>query len=91
MSAALADHFGLAWNFYAFAALNLIGAALAYWTVTRAPMVAGNAAPASGLLVARRARMGVLKLDPALLAACGIGFCIGPCIFGATDSNVPVF
>ena len=28
LSAAVADHFGLAWNFYAFAALNLCGALL---------------------------------------------------------------
>jgi MFS transporter, YNFM family, putative membrane transport protein len=36
ISAALADHLGLAWNFYFFAALNLAGAALVYFTVARA-------------------------------------------------------
>ena len=49
ISAALADHLGLAWNFYFFAALNLAGAVLVYFTVARAaPMertVALRAAP----------------------------------------------
>lgn len=35
LSAGLADHFGLAWNFYAFAGLNLAGALLVYFTVGR--------------------------------------------------------
>src|SRR5215468_5989466 len=37
VSAALADHFGLAANFYIFALLNLAGAVLVYLTVHRAP------------------------------------------------------
>ena len=37
VSAAVADHFGLASNFYFFAALNLTGAVLVYFTVHRAP------------------------------------------------------
>ena len=37
ISAAVADHFGLTWNFYFFAALNLAGAALVYFTVHKAP------------------------------------------------------
>src|SRR5271169_1077769 len=47
LSAALADHLGLAWNFWFFAALNLAGAVLVYFTVARAaPMEqAGTAAP----------------------------------------------
>src|SRR5690242_11652393 len=32
-SAGIADHFGLAWNFYFFAALNVVGAVLVYFTV----------------------------------------------------------
>ena len=36
ISAAVADHLGLAWNFYFFAALNLAGAVLVYFTVARA-------------------------------------------------------
>lgn len=40
MSASLADHFGLATNFYVFAALNFAGAVLVYFTLGRAkPMV----------------------------------------------------
>src|SRR5215475_8667000 len=39
ISAALADHLGLAWNFYFFAVLNLAGALLVYCTVAQsAPM-----------------------------------------------------
>ena len=37
VSAALADHLGLAANFYFFALLNLAGAVLVYFTVHRAP------------------------------------------------------
>jgi MFS transporter, YNFM family, putative membrane transport protein len=41
MSAALADHWGLATNFYVFAGLNLAGAVLVYFTLARAkPMMA---------------------------------------------------
>src|SRR6185437_8731657 len=36
ISAAVADHFGLAANFYFFASLNLLGAALVYFTVEKA-------------------------------------------------------
>ena len=45
MSAALADHFGLAGNFYVFAALNLAGAVLVYFTLASAtPMPMAPAA-----------------------------------------------
>src|SRR6185312_11865720 len=37
ISAGIADHFGLAWNFYFFAALNLLGAVLVYFTVDKEP------------------------------------------------------
>src|SRR6266498_3667768 len=37
VSAALADHLGLASNFYFFAVLNLAGAVLVYYTVARTP------------------------------------------------------
>ncbi len=37
LSAGVADHFGLAWNFYFFAALNLLGAVLVYFTVEKTP------------------------------------------------------
>jgi predicted MFS family arabinose efflux permease len=48
MSAALADHLGLAGNFIVFAGLNLAGAALAYATLSRAtPMAAMTMMPGS--------------------------------------------
>jgi MFS transporter, YNFM family, putative membrane transport protein len=37
MAAAVSDHFGLVTNFYVFAALNLTGALLVYFTIDRAP------------------------------------------------------
>jgi len=46
MSAALADHLGLAGNFHVFAALNLAGAVLVYFTLGRTKPMAGTAAPA---------------------------------------------
>ena len=46
MSAALADHLGLAGNFYVFAALNLAGAVLVYYTLGRTQPMAAASAPA---------------------------------------------
>ncbi len=47
VSAAVADHLGIAANFVFFTGLNLAGAALAYATIHRAkPMVTAAAAPA---------------------------------------------
>ena len=71
VSAAVADHFGLAWNFYAFAALNLCGALLVYATIRRRPMMRG-ATPMIGTLTAWLANLH----DPALRATFAIGFCI---------------
>ncbi|MDF0518865.1 MFS transporter [Bradyrhizobium yuanmingense] len=71
ISAALADGLGLAWNFYFFAALNLAGAALVYFTVDRVrPMHAMM--PAASPLAATLAHW----RNPQLRAAFGIGFCI---------------
>jgi predicted MFS family arabinose efflux permease len=72
ISAALADHLGLAWNFYFFAALNLAGAVLVYFTVARAAPMEDMGAVALSPFAAwiehlRNAR---------LRAAFGIGFCI---------------
>jgi MFS transporter, YNFM family, putative membrane transport protein len=71
-SAALADHLGLAWNFYFFAALNLAGAVLVYFTIARAaPMKeTGTAAPSPLAAWLEHLR------NPQLRAAFGIGFCI---------------
>ena len=72
ISAALADHLGLAANFYIFALLNLAGAALVYFTIHRAPHIpSGEPAQPSPLATwAIHLRNGPLR------AGFGIGFCI---------------
>ena len=72
ISAAVADHLGLAWNFYFFAVLNLAGAVLVYYTVAQTtPMMQMGSAARSPFTAwithLRNAR---------LRAAFGIGFCI---------------
>ena len=71
VSAAVADTFGLAWNFYFFAALNLAGAILVYFTIARVkPMhsMVLTQSPVAAMLDHWR--------NPRLRAAFGIGFCI---------------
>jgi predicted MFS family arabinose efflux permease len=68
----VADHFGLAWNFYFFAALNLAGAVLVYFTISKTPPMEATGAPASSPLDALSAHF----RNRALRAAFGIGFCI---------------
>lgn len=71
VSAAVADSFGLAWNFYLFAALNLAGAGLVYATIRRVepmPAMPGQRPGWSSALTQWR--------DASLRAAYGIGFCI---------------
>ncbi|WP_027571119.1 MFS transporter [Bradyrhizobium sp. WSM1743] len=71
ISAAVADGLGLNWNFYFFAALNLAGAVLVYFTIQRVrPMHAMM--PAASPLSATFAHW----RNPHLRAAFGIGFCI---------------
>jgi predicted MFS family arabinose efflux permease len=72
MSAAVADHLGLAANFYVFAALNLLGAVLVYVSLDRAtPMMAhGPAARSPFASWLEHLRNGALR------AGFGIGFCI---------------
>lgn len=71
MSAAIADHFGLASNFIAFAALNLSGAVLVHATIDR------PAALSHAMMAARPWRMLAGHLgNPRLRAAFMIGFCI---------------
>ncbi len=72
VSSALADHFGLAANFYIFALLNLAGAALVYFTVHRAPPMASTGPMAPSPL----ATWAVHVRNGPLAAAFGIGFCI---------------
>jgi predicted MFS family arabinose efflux permease len=72
ISAAVADHFGLASNFYFFAGLNLLGAVLVYFTIDRTPcMKCVTAATGSHF----SAWIMHLK-NPALRASFAIGFCI---------------
>jgi predicted MFS family arabinose efflux permease len=71
ISAAFADHLGLAANFYLFALLNLAGALLVYGTIERAPRM-GVAAPMASARAAWRLHLG----NGALRAAFGIGFLI---------------
>jgi YNFM family putative membrane transporter len=72
MSAALADHLGLAANFYAFALLNLAGAVLVYFTLARTtPMKETDASGRHPLSIwAEHLRNGPLR------ASFAIGFCI---------------
>ena len=71
-SAALADHFGLASNFYVFAALNLAGAVLVYFTVKRAPPMQAMGAGMGSPLAAMKAHLA----NPDLRNAFAIGFLI---------------
>src|SRR5947199_5054018 len=72
VSAAVADHLGLASNFYFFAALNLAGAVLVYYTIAQTtPMMQmgpGARYPFAAWITHLR--------NPRLRAAFGIGFCI---------------
>jgi predicted MFS family arabinose efflux permease len=72
ISAALADHLGLAANFYIFALLNLAGAVLVYFTVHRAPPMQAMGPPAPSPLATWSLH---LRNGP-LRAGFGIGFCI---------------
>ena len=72
ISAAVVDHFGLATNFYFFAALNLLGAVLVYFTVERTPCMT-CVTPAMGSHF--NAWVMHLKNAP-LRASFAIGFCI---------------
>jgi MFS transporter, YNFM family, putative membrane transport protein len=76
-SAALADHFGLAGNFYGFALLNLAGAALVFFTLRRTPPMAEMAPRRSGgSMPAPMSAWSQQLRNPPLRAAFAIGFCI---------------
>jgi predicted MFS family arabinose efflux permease len=72
ISAAIADHFGLASNFYFFAALNLAGACMVYFTIGRTPPMTASEPASESPLVAWAEHL----RNPPLRAAFGIGFCI---------------
>ena len=72
VSAAVADHFGLAANFYFFALLNLSGAILVYFTIHQTMQMA----PAEESVKSPLAIWAKHLRNPPLRAAFGIGFCI---------------
>ena len=72
ISAGVADHFGLAANFYFFALLNLAGALLVYFTVEKTPPMK-SVGPGTGSHFS--AWIMHLK-NPSLRASFAIGFCI---------------
>jgi MFS transporter, YNFM family, putative membrane transport protein len=72
LSAGVADHLGLAANFYVFSVLNLLGAVLVYFYLRHAkPMPAMGPATRSPL-----ASWGEHLRNPSLRASFAIGFCI---------------
>jgi MFS transporter, YNFM family, putative membrane transport protein len=71
LSAAVADHLGLASNFYTFAALNLCGGLLVHLTIRRQPAKSATMSP-TGVVSAWFDNL----RDPSMRAAFGIGFCI---------------
>jgi MFS transporter, YNFM family, putative membrane transport protein len=72
VSAAVADHLGLASNFYFFAVLNLVGAVLVYYTVAQTTAMVQMGPAANSLFTAWITHL----RNPRLRAAFGIGFCI---------------
>jgi predicted MFS family arabinose efflux permease len=72
MAAALADHLGLAGNFYVFSALNLAGAVLVYFYLRGTPAMPVLGASGRSALSAWAAHL----RNPALRASFAIGFCI---------------
>lgn len=72
ISAGVADHFGLAANFFVFAALNLAGAVLVYVSLSRTPRMAGNGEAAAPLLADWSMHLG----NRALQASFAVGFLI---------------
>jgi predicted MFS family arabinose efflux permease len=72
ISAAVAQHFGIANTFYFFAALNLLGALLVFFTVQKAPLMQKSE---PGMASHFEAWIKHMK-NPALRASFAIGFCI---------------
>ena len=72
IAAAVVVHFGLASNFYFFAAINLAGAGLVYYTVAHTTLMAH-----AGVIRASPFAAWIEHLrNPRLRAAFGVGFCI---------------
>jgi predicted MFS family arabinose efflux permease len=72
ISAGVADHFGIAANFYFFSALNVAGALLVYVTLRSTTTMA----PSKKTISSPLAALNMHLQNPPLLAAFGIGFCI---------------
>jgi predicted MFS family arabinose efflux permease len=72
MAAALADHLGLAGNFYVFSMLNLAGAVLVYCYLRRTPAMPVQRASGHSAFAVWREHL----RNPALRAAFAIGFCV---------------
>jgi MFS transporter, YNFM family, putative membrane transport protein len=72
ISAAVADHFGLAANFYFFAVLNLLGALLVYFTIQKTPRMQATGPGMSSHFAAWIMHM----KNPSLRASFAVGFCI---------------
>lgn len=68
----LASAAGVAINFYAFAVLNLAGAALVWFTLTSAPPMAAAGEPRIPIIARLRAHF----TNRCLVACFGIGFCV---------------
>jgi MFS transporter, YNFM family, putative membrane transport protein len=76
MSAALVDYLGLAANFYIFAALNLAGAVLVYYTIARTEPMQQMAAPDVSHTASPFAAWATHLRNPALRSSFMIGFLI---------------
>ena len=76
MSAALVDYLGLAANFYIFAALNLAGAVLVYYTIARAEPMQQTSAPSGSPSGSPFAAWAMHLRNPALRSSFVIGFLI---------------
>jgi YNFM family putative membrane transporter len=72
LAAALVDHLGVAANFHVFALLNLAGAALVHFSLSRTEPMPAEAAEAGSSMAAWRAHLA----NPPLRASFAIGFCI---------------
>jgi predicted MFS family arabinose efflux permease len=79
ISAGIADHFGIAANFYFFSGLNVAGAVLVYFTIRPAMTMTASETIRRSPLAALTRHLG----NPPLLAAFGIGFCILFAFIGA--------
>src|SRR5262245_35851853 len=76
ISASVADHLGLAPNFYVFAILNLAGAALVFFTLKGTQKMECEPMPAAVAARSPFSIWGEHFRNPALVAGFAIGFCI---------------